>query len=92
MTEPDFHLNVNLTQRDEGVLALKPVGMVPYVLLTIEDATEGTLDLHVEVGGGASVEPKEELAAFLAVIAEAIEQGTLTPDADEDDEDTEALS
>ena len=90
MTEPSFHLNVNLSQRDEGILALKPVGMVPYVLITIEDATEESLDLAVEVGGGAAVEPKDELAAFLATVAESIAQGTLTEDADdEDDEDTD---
>jgi len=84
MSNPDGPtVTIHLSERDENQVTLKPVGLVPYILITVDDVTEETsgpeaaLTIGVEVGGGTPIEPREDLATFLEFVVESLRDGVL---------------
>jgi hypothetical protein len=89
MTEPenDLTFDIQLSERQEGSISLRPIGMRAYVLIEVVDVTDHGLELAVEVGGGAKARPVEELAEFIAIVGEAL--GEYTEATDDEDADTD---
>ena len=75
MTAPMFNLNIAISERAEGTVGFKPVGLNPYIHLTVDDVTDDSLDIGIEVGGGTPAEPLEDLATFLEDVSQAIRNG-----------------
>ena len=76
-------INIELYQRAEGSITMRPVGLRPYILLEVKDVTDDELTISIEVGGGVPADPVADLSMFLGSIAEALEDYTVADDEDE---------
>ena len=79
-------ISIRIVGRPAETLTIKPLGMKPYLLITVDDPgldDDDDVSFTVEVGGGVPLD-REEISAFFEGIANAVREGeTVTTEADD---------
>lgn len=79
-------VNITIEGQGDDTLQLVPVGMVPFILIQVDDVSDANLDVSIQVGGGTPADAPSEIAEFLSMLADFIERANVTVRDDEDDE------
>lgn len=79
-------ISIRIVGHPDDTLTIKPLGMKPYLLVTIDDVgldDEDDVAFTVEIGGGVPLD-RDEISEFFEGIANAIRDGeTVTTEHDD---------
>lgn len=81
----DGDISIRITGRPAETLIIKPLGLKPYVLITIDDIgldDADDVEFRIEVGGGVPADP-EEIATVLEGLADALRTGEIDTETDD---------